>query len=99
MISIMATMSDGAAVEIGIVGKEGMFSVSVLLGHDTPSQKAIVQLVGSAVRVSAAQLREAVDADTGFRRLLLRYTQAMLMTATQSAACNRLHSLEQRCVR
>jgi CRP-like cAMP-binding protein len=99
MISIMAAMADGSAVESGIVGKEGMFSVSVLLGDDTPAQKAIVQLAGSAVRVNAAQLREVADADTGLRKMLLRYAQAMLMTATQSAACNRLHSLEQRCAR
>jgi CRP-like cAMP-binding protein len=99
MISIVAAMADGAAVEIGMAGKEGMFGISIILGDDTPPQKAMVQLPGSALRVRSAQLRRAVEASAEFHGLLLRYAQAVLTTATQSAACNRLHSLEQRCAR
>ena len=76
-----------------------MLGVAILLGDDTPSQKAMVQLPGSALRVRSALLRRAAEASTEVRAILLRYAQAMLTTATQSAACNRLHQLEQRCAR
>jgi len=99
MISIVAAMADGSAVEIGMAGKEGMFGISTILGDDTPAQKAMVQLPGSALRVRSAQLRRAAQASAELQGMLLRYAQAVLTTATQSAACNRLHQLEQRCAR
>ena len=99
MISIVAAMADGAAVEIGMAGKEGMFGISIILGDDTPAQKAMVQLPGSALRMRSTQLRRAAQASPELHGLLLRYAQTVLTAATQSAACNRLHSLEQRCAR
>jgi len=99
MISVLATMADGGQIETGIAGNEGMFGVSTVLGDDAPSQKAIVQLAGSAIRIGSAQLRKAADANAELRGLLMRYAQAMLVGAMQSAACNRLHLLEQRCAR
>lgn len=99
MISIVATMADGAEVETGLAGREGMIGVSSILGDGTPSQKAMVQLYGSAVRVKAPLLRQIALANPDVLGLLLRYAQCMLVTARQSAACNRLHLLEQRCAR
>ena len=99
VISIMVLTADGATVETAMAGKEGMFSISVILGDDHPSQKAIVQLAGSAVRIRSSQMKQAVAEDAELRRLLLRYAQAIMTTATQAAACNRLHQLEQRCAR
>lgn len=98
-LSILATMADGRSIEIGIVGKEGMFGVGVLLGDDAAPEKVIVQLVGEAIRVSSRDLRRAVRADAKFQSLLLRYAEARLIWIAQTAACNRLHLLQQRCAR
>jgi hypothetical protein len=62
MISIIAPLSDGASVEIGVIGNEGMFGVSIILGDDTPSQRAIVQLPGTAMRSMARRLRQGLEA-------------------------------------
>ncbi len=99
LISLVATMRDGASVEVGMIGKEGMFSVSAILGDDEPSQRAMVQLAGSALRMPARVLRQEAQASAPLQALLLRYAQVTLTTATQTAACNRLHLLEQRCAR
>jgi CRP-like cAMP-binding protein len=99
VISIIVMTADGAAVETAMAGKEGMFSVSVVLEDDCPSQKALVQLGGSAIRMRSSQIEQAVAEDAEVRRVLLRYAQAILTTSAQAAACNRLHQLEQRCAR
>jgi len=99
LISIVTTMSDGASVEIGMVGKEGVFSVSAILGDDRPPQNAMVQLPGRAFRMPSQLLRQEAQADTALQAQLLRYVQAKLSMAGQAAACNRLHTLEQRCAR
>jgi CRP-like cAMP-binding protein len=99
LISVVATMKDGASVEIGMIGREGMYSISAILSDDTASEAAIVQLPGNALRVKARLLREGMQADNALQKLLLRYTQGTLSAIAQSAACNRLHLLEQRCAR
>lgn len=99
LISIVTTMLDGSSVEIGMVGKEGVFSVSAILGDDRPPQNAMVQLPGSALRMPSQLLRHEAHADTTLQGQLLRYVQAKLSMAAQAAGCNRLHTLEQRCAR
>jgi CRP-like cAMP-binding protein len=99
MISVVATMRDGDSVEIGMIGREGMYSVSAILSDDTPFQTAMVQLPGRALRLTTRLLRQEMQADGTVQKLLLRYTQATLSAVAQSAACNRLHLLEQRCAR
>jgi CRP-like cAMP-binding protein len=99
MISVVATMQDGDSVEIGMIGREGMCSVSAILSDDAPFQNAMVQLPGRALRLKTRLLRQEMEADGAVQKLLLRYTQATLSAVAQSAACNRLHLLEQRCAR
>ena len=99
VISTIASTENGSSVEVGIVGKEGTTDVSAVLGDDISSHRGIVQLPGSALKLSAAALREELRRDGGLRSVLLRYTRFTLAQATQSAACNRLHSVEQRCAR
>ena len=98
-ISTLAVMKDGTATEVGIVGKEGATDVSVALGDHISNYRGVVQLPGSAVKLSTSILQEELRRDGGLRSTLLRYTRFTLAQATQSAACNRLHSLEQRCAR
>jgi CRP-like cAMP-binding protein len=99
MISMIATGGNGLSVEIGMVGSEGMFNVASMLGDDRPSHGAIVQLPGSALRTTVAVLRREAQENATLHGLLLRYGQAILTTAAQTAACNRLHRLEQRFAR
>src|SRR6266481_8604368 len=99
MISVVATMEDGDSIEIGIVGREGMYNVSTILGDDRPPENAMVQLPGRALRMSAHLLRQEMQADGALQKILLRYARATLSAVAQSAACNRLHLLEQRCAR
>jgi CRP-like cAMP-binding protein len=99
LISMVAGMEDGSAVEINMVGREGMFSVAAMLGDDRPSQRAMVQLAGHALRMKADLFRQEVEEDLTIRHLMLRYSMAVMSAISQTAACNRLHVLEQRCAR
>ena len=99
MISIVAMMRDGAAVEVGIAGREGMLGVQAVLGDDVSINEAMVQIPGSALRLPADVLRREAQASPELRSVLLRYVQAVLNCATQSAACNRAHLLEHRLAR
>jgi CRP-like cAMP-binding protein len=99
LISIVAAMEDGTAVEIHMVGREGMFSLSTILDDDRPFQRAMVQLPGRALRMSPRLFQREMTDNLGMRRLLHRYAQAVITSVAQSAACNRLHLLELRCAR
>ena len=96
---MIASTENGSSVEVGIVGKEGVTGVSVVLGDDISSLRGVVQVAGSALKLSATVLREELRRDGGLRSVLLRYSRFALAQATQSAVCNRLHSVEQRCAR
>jgi CRP-like cAMP-binding protein len=99
VVSAIASTENGRSVEVGIVGKEGAADVSAVLGDDLSSHHCIVQLAGSALKLSVVVLREELRRDGGLRSVLLRYSRFALAQATQSAACNRHHSVEQRCAR
>ena len=99
MISIVAMMQDGAAVEVGIAGREGMLGVQAVLGDDLCLNEAMVQIPGSALRLPAEVLRREAQASAQIRGVLYRYVQACLNAAMQSVACNRAHLLEQRFAR
>jgi CRP-like cAMP-binding protein len=98
-VSIVVIMSNGGAVEVGIVGREGMLGVQAVLGDDISLNDATVQISGNVLRIPTEILRQEAEANPGLRAILLRYVQAFLNSATQSAACNRAHLLEQRLAR
>jgi CRP-like cAMP-binding protein len=98
-ISIVAMMRDGSSVEVGIVGREGMLGVQSVLGDDVSLNEAVVQIPGSGLRMPADILRKQAEASLPLRAVLLRYVQAVLNSATQSAACTRAHLLEHRLAR
>ncbi len=99
VLSVIARMADGAGVEVGTVGNEGLAGVSVLLDTEASPNETLAQIPGAALRVPAAAFTAAVDARPGLRRLLHRYAQAYLTQVAQGAACNRLHGIEARCAR
>ena len=99
MISLVAQMSDGTGGEVGVVGYEGMGSISVVLEVDESPLETMVQIQGSGLRMPAALLRERFNASAALRRVVLRYVQATFVQVSQVAACNRLHSVEERLAR
>jgi CRP-like cAMP-binding protein len=98
-ISIVSTFEDGASVEVGMVGNEGMFGVCVFLGSISTPLEAVVQLPGDGLRMRADVLRKEFNKGGQLQDLLLRYTQAFITQIAQTAACNRAHPVEGRLVR
>ncbi|MBE9042122.1 Crp/Fnr family transcriptional regulator [Oscillatoriales cyanobacterium LEGE 11467] len=99
MISLVSIMSDGSTTEIGLVGNEGMVGLSVVLGGGHTTSRSIVQIAGSAMQLRADVLRQEFDRAEKLQKLLLLYTQALLTQVSQSAACNRQHTTEERLAR
>lgn len=99
MISLVQVMDNGSTVEAGIVGNDGMVGYSVYLGGQSDSSRAIVQIAGGAIALSASILRAEFNRGRGLQKLLLRYTQALLAQISQTAACNRFHPTEERLAR
>ena len=95
----MATMQDGRMVEVGTIGKEGMDGLPVFLGAQTAPLASLCQVPGEAARMRADAFRSEVGPDDRLHDLLRRFTEATLVFAAQSSACNRLHTVEQRCGR
>lgn len=97
--SVLTMMEDGASSEVGMVGPEGLIGVSALLGGKVSSQHVVVQLPGSAQHIAASRCRKLFDDSPGIRRVVLRFIEDLLNLSSQTAACNRLHSVEQRTAR
>lgn len=97
--SIIAVMASGDAVESGTVGRDGFVGVPVALGVDSAPFDTIVQVPGRALRMTAPRFRECLAISPGLRALVERHIEAVLVQSFQSTACNRLHSLMQRCCR
>ena len=99
IISLHYVMESGATAETAGVGNEGMVGVSLFMGGDTTSSSAVVQAAGHDYRLERQRLLEEFQRGGLLQRLLLRYTQALMTQVTQTAACNRHHSVEQRLCR
>ncbi|MFN6463018.1 MAG: Crp/Fnr family transcriptional regulator [Nostoc sp. DedVER02] len=99
VISIVTCMKDGSTVEVGIVSNEGMVGIPVILGGNTTTTKAFVQIAGTGMQMDADVLRTEFNQGGAIQKLLLRYVRAVYTELTQSCACNRLHSLEERLAR
>jgi CRP-like cAMP-binding protein len=97
--SVLAIMEDGAAVEVGTLGNEGMSTVDTLTGGMTAVETTICQIAGESLRMPVRKFMEALERLPEFKRLCYRYLQAYLSQVSQSVACNRLHSTEERFAR
>ena len=97
--STLAVEQEGGEVEVGTVGNEGLVGLPVVLGADSMPNRVMVQIEGDAWRIPAAELRRVLDERPAVRRVCLRYAQYFADQLAQSAACNRLHTLEERCAR
>jgi CRP-like cAMP-binding protein len=99
IISLLYLMENGSSAEMGVAGKEGLVGVALFMGGDTVPNRAVVQSAGAALRMRAKVLREEFARGGTFQRLLLRYTQALMTQMSQTAVCNRLHTIEQQLCR
>jgi CRP-like cAMP-binding protein len=99
LVSIIKTMRDGRTVELGAVGIEGVTDPNALFGIDTAILETVVQLPGTAFRIKRDTLINEMSRDASLRAMMQRYTRFAYSQLAQSAACNRLHSLEERCCR
>ena len=98
MLSLLCTSQDANAVEVAVTGWEGFIGFSALMGTATPHQ-VLCQIPGSAMRIKANAMRKAFEDGPEIRGLLLRYVEALIGQISQTALCNRLHSVEERLAR
>jgi CRP-like cAMP-binding protein len=99
IISLLYVMEDGASAEIAIVGNEGILGVSLFMGGDTTPSRAVVQSAGHGFRLKAELLKNEFGRFGPTMHLLLRYTQALITQMSQTAVCNRHHSVDQQLCR
>jgi CRP-like cAMP-binding protein len=99
VISLLYTIEDGTTAEMGLAGNDGIVGVALFLGGETTPNRAVVQIAGGAVRMDAKLLQAEFARGGPLQRLLLRYTQALITQISQTAVCNRLHSVEKRLCR
>ncbi len=99
IVSLLYVMEDGASAEIAVVGNEGIVGVSLFMGGETTTSRAVVQSAGHAYRMKGQLLKDAFFRAGPMQQLLLRYTQALLTQMAQTAVCNRHHSVDQQLCR
>ena len=99
IVSLLYVLEDGASAEIAVTGCEGLVGIALFMGGETTPNRAVVQSAGEGFRVRAAMLKKQFERGGALQLLLLRYTQALITQMTQTAVCNRHHSLEQQLCR
>ncbi len=99
LVSLL-TLADGhLALEVGLIGRDGMVGIPLVLGHRRSSVRALVQGAGTALRMPAARFLKEFRRSPPLQRELYRYTHALMAQISQTAACNRFHVVEQRLAR
>jgi CRP-like cAMP-binding protein len=99
LVSITHFLEDGHSCEIAVVGNCGMLGISIFTQAESMPEYAVVQAAGTAYRLKASILREEANRSERFRLLMLRYTQVLLAQISQSATCNRYHTIHQQLAR
>jgi CRP-like cAMP-binding protein len=99
IVSLLYVMEDGSSAEIAVVGNEGLVGISLFMGGESTTSRAVVQSAGFAYRLRASQLKEEFERGGPLQHLLLRYTQALITQMAQTAVCNRHHAIEQQLCR
>jgi len=99
IVSLLYIMENGATAEIGVVGNDGILGIELFMGGETTTNRAVIQSAGDAFRMRATDMKAEFTLGGTFQKLLLRYTQALIAQISQTAVCNRLHSVEQQLCR
>lgn len=99
VISVVVDMSTGDTAEVGIIGREGMTGLAIVLGHASVNQRSIVQIPDGAMCIPVEDLRAAIEREPELKSYALRYAQAVLVASGRLSACNALHPTTERCAR
>jgi CRP-like cAMP-binding protein len=99
IISLLYIMENGSTAEIGMAGNDGLVGIALYMGGSTTPSRAVVQSAGNALRLPSKALNDEFSLGGIFQKILLRYTQSMITQISQTAVCNRLHSVEQQLCR
>ena len=99
IVSLLYVMANGASAEIAVVGNEGIVGISLFMGGESTPSRAVVQSAGKGFRLEAQPLKDEFNRGGPVLHLLLRYTQALITQMSQTAVCNRHHSLDQQLCR
>ena len=99
VVSFVAHMHEGASIEVGLAGREGMVGIPILFGDNVSQNEAIVQIADGAMRMKATVLTEELKRDGELQGLLKRFALALLKQVSQTAACNRNHHIAERLAR
>ena len=99
IVSLLYVMVNGASAEISVIGNDGIVGISLLMGGESTTSRAVVQTPGVAYRLASRIIRNEFDQDICLRTLMLHYTQALLTQMAQTAVCNRHHSVNQQLCR
>src|ERR1700727_263096 len=99
IVSLLYVMENGASAEIAVVGNEGIVGISLFMGGESTSSRAVVQSAGIGFRLKAQMMKSEFDRAGPVLHLLLRYTQALITQMAQTAVCNRHHTLDQQLCR
>jgi CRP-like cAMP-binding protein len=99
VVSVVAVYANGSVIEMATIGREGCTGVQAVFGAKSSSVRLLVQIPGSATKISRAAFTRAMESMPSFRRLMNAYIQAFLEQVLVSVACNGAHSLKQRLAR
>jgi CRP-like cAMP-binding protein len=99
MASLLSTTENGSTVEVGMVGNEGFVGSAFLLKSNRMPYRSMIQIAGQATKIKARAVLDQFEENTDFRNLVLKYLHLVLTQVSQSALCNRFHSLEARLCR
>jgi CRP-like cAMP-binding protein len=99
IVSLLYVLENGSSAEIAVVGNEGIVGVSLFMGGESTPSRAVVQSAGQGFRLRAQSMKDEFDRAGPVLHLLLRYTQALITQMSQTAVCNRHHSLDQQLCR
>ena len=99
IVSFLFVMENGSTAEIGLAGNNGLVGVVLFMGGDSSVARVLVQIAGDAVRMEAGEAKKHFARGGAFQSVMLRYAQSLLCQISQTAVCNRLHTIEQQLCR
>jgi CRP-like cAMP-binding protein len=99
IVSLLYVLENGATAEIAVAGNDGLVGIALFMGGESTPSRAVVQSAGHGFRLRAALLKKEFERGGALQHLLLRYTQALITQMTQTAVCNRHHTVDQQLCR
>ncbi len=99
IVALLYALENGASAEIALVGNDGAIGISMFMGGESTTSRAVVQSAGSAYRLTGTRLNREFERHGELMQILLRYTQSLITQMAQTAVCNRHHSVDQQLCR